>query len=125
MATSSRRASLPSAVPRASLSSAVSMAMTRRGALSRCAAPAALGAQAARDRRTSLTKAQQRDHARRQRHANALDEMLRSGRGCFAVLVAGPRCLRVARAGDAQLGPHDGELGRGMALGDAGIELLA
>ena len=39
--------------------------------------------------------------------------------------VAGPRCLRVARAGDAQLGPHDGELGRGMALGDAGIELLA
>ncbi len=32
---------------------------------------------------------------------------------------------RVARAGDPELGPHDGELGRGMALGDAGMELLA
>src|SRR5258708_14282178 len=39
----------------------------------RGAAPAALRSQPARDRRSRLTKAQQRDHARRQRHANALD----------------------------------------------------
>src|SRR5215467_1830332 len=48
---------------------------------------------------------------------------LRGGR--FSVLVARARRLRVARAGDAELGPYDRKLGRGMTLGDAGIELLA
>ena len=38
-----------------------------------CAAPTTFGAKPAGDRRSRLTKAQQRDHARRQRHANALD----------------------------------------------------
>ncbi len=46
------------------------------GRRSRRAAPAAVGAKPARDRRSRLTKAQQRDHARRQRHAPALDDLL-------------------------------------------------
>src|SRR5262249_60399199 len=39
----------------------------------RAGTPASFAAQAARDRRSRLTKAQQRDHARRQRHATSLD----------------------------------------------------
>src|SRR4029453_1222453 len=129
MTTSSLLASLPSAVPRASLSSAVSMAMTRRGALSpgrgvprqppSAHNPRAMADPASPKPSSAITRT---DSDMRMLSGDGSG----SGRRCFAVLgVARPCSLRVARARDPELGPHDGELGRGMALGDAGIELLA
>ena len=98
------------------------MAIRRRGALSPGlgrAAPAAFSGEAARDGGTCFAEAEQGDDFGIDVHRKAYQEAGASPSSAVS------RGVRVARMGDAQLGPHHGQLGLRCALGDAGIELLA